>query len=417
MKNTLRKILCAALALVMVFGSIPAFAAEIGDRIEWVDTGYIDGPVSVFYEHAGKATTGKSTISAKNGHFRQYYELEIEKEGYYSLTQSGLEAIDFIFGEVASDGKVYDCFDCEYFSFDDNFSELWYLPEGDIIMGVIFWEGGSNEINLEFMGEEIADIKYDENNFKNLLENEDIGIGETENGYSFSVETDYTVVFPDGREMLSEYGRLRCKIPGNTPYGTHTAKIDFMGYETEQEVSVYRIEDLVESIELENLEDYLVDYLWYNGTYTQRDFRSNITINYTDGTSETFKYGYDEEYGEKNCVTLFGNKDYYINISSSSDVSGPYYGEFTVSIAGHDYIYEKYDNIVKTSVEINKEYLLNNLEYCYTRFTRNVKNITENLTNAKSFDEVIYCIERYVNSLNHIRDMVIEIYNFITFVI
>ena len=65
---------------------------------------------------------------------------------------------------------------------------------------------------------------------------------------------------------------------------------------------------IVESIELSNVDYYLDAYEFYNGRYSFIDYNGEeITVNYTDGTSETFVYGYDEEAGQKREITLFGN--------------------------------------------------------------------------------------------------------------
>ena len=154
MKNTLRKILCAALAFIMAFAAVPAFAAEIGDTIMWYND---DGTVYDEYVLTDIVDVDDTiTINAQSGSCTYSYILNAEKSGYYAVIDTGYPSIhfadDYKDGSAYGDYGYFDALDCSDDSiYPDAF--IVYLEAGEVFFTAYVYDMESATVSFDFLGE------------------------------------------------------------------------------------------------------------------------------------------------------------------------------------------------------------------------------------------------------------------------
>lgn len=409
MKNAVKKIFCAVLALVMVLGSVPAFAAEIGDTVKWVFYDPNDNIYLRDFFYAGTLQEGENELLYNvGGTGRQHYEFEAKNTGYYVYSSSDPEVY---FGKPDSEGKI-NSIDApgEYMEKNGSYCTLIYLTEGTYIIGIEFWDTKEEKLTVKFAGSEIVDLDYNQSDFDNRIINDDIHITELENKFKYFIYSEHTTITFSNGNKLDDYSvHLTFTADGKPTDGINNGKVSLMNYEEDGHSSIYYIDHIIESIELENMEDYLVAYEWYNGRYTFPDYNDEITVNYSDGTSETFVYGYDEENGEKRYVTVLDGEEFLLISHSELALT------FSVRVAQHTFIELKCEEIIKTSISENKTYLKNNLEWKYNRFNSVNGNILEGIKEARSIESVVNYVKYFFQNLKLLTEMGEEIINFIKF--
>ena len=85
MKKTFRKMLASALALVIAFCSVTAFAAEEDKTLDWdiYNAGYV-----YEFEYAGDFTGEKLVVDdgLEGQEYIEYYNVDIPQTGYYAVS-------------------------------------------------------------------------------------------------------------------------------------------------------------------------------------------------------------------------------------------------------------------------------------------------------------------------------------------
>lgn len=274
MKNTIKKILCAALALIMVIGAVPAFAVsfetEVGDMVSWTVNEYGDG---IGYKYGGAIFEGTNKINTKYDCFG----FDAEKTGYYLLSN-----VFFVSAEVINDEPYYDA---TLVSLNDTDSTLVYLDaEEDVFVAA----GNGDTIEIEYMGEGIADIGYDANDFKDTLYGEEVHFNTGKRHYIYV--DGIQIEFTNGRK-INNSGRTALFFNTNEIVnGENTVEYLFPDYELEQIIEVYYIDYYIEDVELHNKEKYLALYSVITEDFmigTPAEWPDIYTVYFTDGTSET----------------------------------------------------------------------------------------------------------------------------------
>ena len=155
MKTTIKRILCAALTLVMILGTVPAFAAEIGDVALWADDRFIDEIYYDEYCYGGKVTEGINHLTSfcRDEYIRYYYEFDVAKNGYYLISN------DAYYGEFGDDGITYyaDYPRASYVETDDGLYNVVYLEEPDSIFYPEFYNFAINYWPSDSKVEPISD--------------------------------------------------------------------------------------------------------------------------------------------------------------------------------------------------------------------------------------------------------------------
>lgn len=404
MRNTIKKIICALLAFAMIFAAIPAFAAEINDVALW-DGGCIEFSCYDEYLYGGEISLGDNHISADvDGEysFFRFYEFNVPETGYYRLS----DYADF--GKIDSDGIIHDtnypftsCYDDEYFY-------VFYLEKGNMIAGYLFEECDSATLEIDYIDDEIEEIVFDRNIITDRIYNSDFHLSEN-NEFDF-YDVDYSVVFSNGEKFEFEDTYLSFRMKDEPVNGKNTVYALFAGFEQEEEATFYYIDTIVESIELSNVDYYLDAFEFYNGRYSFIDYHNEeITVNYTDGTSETFVYGYDEEAGQKREITLFGN-EYFIAI---------YHSELSLTLEVHlaDHVFNTYDcTPVKTNKISNYDYLIQNLKGDFEVFTHCMEYYWDGIIHPAHMESFILSLRFFMGNFTRLGDMAKEIDSYIRFV-
>ncbi|MBQ8763110.1 MAG: hypothetical protein IJZ07_03305 [Clostridia bacterium] len=410
MKNTVKKLLCTALAFIMAFAAIPAFATEIGNKVLW-DEGYDEPGFYDEYRYGGKLTEGKNHLTpflAEEDSYYYYYEFTAAKSGYYYV-DGGV-----CYGEFGDDGILYYAdlpIECSVET-DDGCYDIVYFEEGTVIMGASFkdCERYYNELDVEigYIDDEITDIIFDEKIVENLIINADI----TFFGDLFEIyDQDYIVVFSNGYEIEVESKSLYFTMKNEPVNGTNTVYATFAGYEKPTEATIYYIDYFVESVELSNVEYYLNAYEFYNGRYGFTDYNGEeITVNYTDGTSDTFVYGRYEDEGQTRYITINGKK-YFLGISHSETNL-----ILKVYIAGKTYAEYKCSPI-KADVVSNRSYLMENLDWRWNRFVSDMESYVGKMLDIEYIDRWFTYFEMFLQNFTELGDMASEIIDYIKFFI
>ena len=327
MKKTLRTITSAILIAIIALGStVAAFAT--GGSIEWVDTDY---EASVYYAYGGKELElGTSVINNTNpGDNLVYYEFEAENSGYYTIytEESWIKVPDYM-----QNGKAYDFLPWELI--DDNGKRLYYIEKGENIIGFNLYDNETDTVEIEYLAEEIVDFTIEEEALDNII------IGWDINKYdagTFWITSDSVVTFSNGTELSLEDFEFECTNKEYPSDGKNTATIRF-GDETKKiTYTAYKIESIIDSVELTNVEDYLTAKVDYNNyLYTEGVHGETLTVYFKDGTKTEAVVGYG--YAE---ITLPCGKTVEACI-------GEYWTEgdevcFAIEIAGHNFAEYEYE--------------------------------------------------------------------------
>ncbi len=317
MKNTIKKILCAALALIMAIGAVPAFAVsfetELGNEIMWTVNEIGDG---LGFTYGGAIFEGTNKINTEYDCFG----FDAEKTGYYILSN-----VFSVSAEVVNDEPYYDA---TLVSLMDTDTVLVYLDEEKDV----FVEAGNGDtIEIEYMGEGIADIDYDEKDFEDVI---------------YMKEAFDSCVYIDGIQIEFTNGK-KINHSGKTylafedkelTNGVNTIKFLFTDYELEQTIEVYSIDYFVKNIELNNKEKYLASYKFMDREITflsPYEWPDTFTVYYTDGTSETIT----DDFNQPAEITLPNGKKVEINAYYSHH----YDGSVTLEISAAGYTFNTYE--------------------------------------------------------------------------
>ncbi len=219
-----------------------------------------------------------------------YYEFDVEKSGYYRITTEGTASFAFsksFDGETAT--GTADCLG--YGDTVENiekgiYQSICYLEKGLTAVGVIYYlvsmDDYVNKITIEYVGEDVTGYTIDETTLDDFL----IGINVWEDaGGEFGLSTTGAVTFSSGEtiEMTELY------IPGtcsSTPKeGKNKAIIELFGIEKEIEFTAYRLENIIDSVQIPDVETYSTCKIAYDGTKKFADIQGEeITFKFTDGT-------------------------------------------------------------------------------------------------------------------------------------
>lgn len=363
MKTTLRSILIAALALITVFGSIPAFAAETGGTVMWVD---FFEEESYYYEHlyGGKITEGINELENCTEDGDYYFEFDAPETGYYFVSS------EVYFGEFGEDGNIYDAaYPHEWIETEEECVGIAYLEKGTVVLGAYIWKDEFDSIEIEYIDSEIVDVEYDESLTENLIIGSDIYINENRFWY-FADE--YAVEFSNGRTVSTVDSCLDFELTCDPVNGENTVCMTFGNYKEEKKMNLYYIDSLVESVELSNTEYHINAYEYYDGSHRFFEYcAEEITVSYTDGTSETFVYGWNEEAGQRDYINIFGNK-HYVTVCHEEE-------NFDLNVYIADHLFNSYDckavdadaqgnrDRLREKVELSLEYFIDDAGYYWVK--------------------------------------------------
>lgn len=327
MKKTMKSIIAATLALVMLFCSVPAFAAGADETVKWYwwEDNYHE------YHYEGELEEGAVEFRADiPDHI--YYTFEAKEEGYY------LFAAENSWLYMAAPEEIKDgCFYGEEYADEhigeiaetDDFASLYYLEAGEHIFGVTYGEGTGSPSTLaecggfsfEYCGKEVTDLSFGENSLENLVIGLDIvydehSSAENEVPYGAFID-DVTVTFSSGKSIIISDNGYAVTAQSNIKEGSNNVRIKFLDYEEDAVITVCPVSHFIKSVELSNVEKYMDVKVYYDGTreyYGDYFIGETVTVTFTDGTKKTCEidpFGFTK-------IEFPNGREYYLDASYES---------------------------------------------------------------------------------------------------
>lgn len=309
MKKTLKSILAVTLAFILAFGGFTAFAAE-ENTVEWDFGWWVDE-----YTRSGEAVLGTNTVSYNEDITYQYYDFTAENPGYYSLTFNFTE-IDWA-GFPESYSNNYATGENIVFSVENEniVTIISELEAGSTVLGVDYYnyEVESSEITVEYLGEAITDLVFDEEKLDDFIDGYDIICRGTEG----AMIADFDVVFSSGKSFELEGAQIEFTCE-DFKEGENTVTINFNDFEKEITVTYHSVEHYVSGAELSNSESYTTISYDYNGSsdiyYISGE---SVTVSFTNGKSYTAGIEYNE-----GIVILPNGKEYPVYVDYEYNKEG-----------------------------------------------------------------------------------------------
>lgn len=292
MKRISKILLSVILVATIAFGATSfAFADEASvSSIPWTD---LQGDDYTVYYGKKALVEGENEISIYDVYLDVgqedgeliipivYYDFEAEESGYYYFHP---ETSWFAVAETFDGSAANGC--CETVTYGDETESIVYIEKGKTIIGTYFlvsdFSNAWDTMVIEYLGAEIEDYNIDEGPFDDYL----IGwnIWEDDSGY-FGLCGDCEVSFSSGKtlEMTNvEFHGTCSTVPQE---GENEATIEFFGVEKDIVFTAFYLENLIESVELTNLENYTEFTVDYTGSRRYESCLAELlTVRFTDGT-------------------------------------------------------------------------------------------------------------------------------------
>ncbi len=284
MKRTIKTAAAIFLALMMLCGTVTAFASTPAD-IEWC---FYEGDENLVYTYEGEIVVGADAVKLvgeKEDDF-VYCIFEAEETGYYAVntTDSCWTGIP---GKYEN-GVYYYSKDAFY---SQNFkTKVYYLEAGEHIIGIDLYIGTSEEISIDFLGD-ITEFAFDEDMLSNLTINSNIYKNEYDyeiGDYYFETEN-LTVKFENGTDVTADYVSILVFTDEELTKGEYNVELGYYAfpYRQAETVKLIDVKDVIAKIEINDLELYTELICCYDGEFINGAMGDEgMTITYTDGTTE-----------------------------------------------------------------------------------------------------------------------------------
>ena len=290
MKKTLRTIISALLiAIIALSSAASAFATAIPETINWAATYEELGEYyRAFYYGNKSLSEGKTEIRNTEDYDDLVYFDFVAEEGYYFIDtkRDSWVMIPESFDGTNAIGYI------ESTTIGEEEERVFFLEAGERVIGINFYCMTKDEITIEYLGKEVTDFTVEEDALKDYIINYDIGNWGLEDGVIpyFYTETDSDITFSSGKILNAEDICISGKCNGKIKSGKNTATLEFFGKEKEVEFTAYYVEELIETAELSNVENYLTTKVDYQDWVYYIEVPNEIlTVYFTDGTSTTVK--------------------------------------------------------------------------------------------------------------------------------
>lgn len=257
-------------------------------------------PMKINYK--GNLEIGRNHITFEDGAFIYYVNFYADKPGYYRFTGDYESRLAYCRVNVPiqspSNGNIKDFMDGEG-NYKDGF--VYYLDKGEntlVIEKGIRYEGNESHVDVEYLGEEIAEIVFDEEKVNNVVlgydeyVEGDILLWQKQEGIADGLYANIfplKIIFTDG----TEYDLGECELTyrvkeGELKAGKNTAIFTLWGKPHEKELTLHPVTDYVKEIEVNNLDDFIYAEIGEDGYVYDKPDEIYITVTYADGSKETF---------------------------------------------------------------------------------------------------------------------------------
>lgn len=354
MKKTLKSILAIALTLIMALGSVSAFAASEKEDLLW--DYYSEGVFEKYY-YNGELSLGDNTVAAKDGETFNYFIFDADNAGYY-VFEFDPEIIDLmVTPEYMENGRAIDIDWALTLTETDSYGEplevMLYMDKGENIVGAYFCGSESCNVNIDFIGETITDIEFEENAFQDLVIGADIYTFKNEKEHF--IYLDAAVNFSSGKkiELTDYYFLFTTEKPveaGNVEF-----KLEFFRYTNKYTVEACKITDFIKDIEFAGLDDVGHATVGYATSSCYVPSFDGFKVTYADGTSEII----ESETGSSARITLSNDRTYPVFATPLFEKDGSV--NLVIKVADH--IYQKVPfEVTKLSFSEDLGYFGNKLE-------------------------------------------------------
>ena len=376
MKKTFRKMLASALALVIAFCSVSAFAAEEDKTLDWdiYNAGYV-----YEFEYAGDFTGEKLVVDdgLEGQEYIEYYNVDIPQTGYYVVSVKRISGYysNILFPEKIENGVAYgearkvrlnEEIENEIYTFNS----LYRFSAGETVLGLIYSDAAF-EISFEFVGESVTDIKFEDGAFSGIFEY-DI-CEDSDNGDMLATGIDAEVILSSGKEFKVE--TFVIEHENALVKGENAAEIVFFDYREPVNVTIYEITDYINSVEFKNPESITVKK-YFNGDNGDIEFNGGeeFVVTFTDGTTVN----------TSDFVTLPNGRRYFVR----SVVTGWWNEKPVIMIDVAQYTYSDYDvTAVEAGFEENLQHLKDINSERWAAANYDARNSIEYLGYVDGFNE------------------------------
>lgn len=404
------------LALILSFGTLTsAFAADTDETVKWI---YSDEHYEYveYFINRGAVNEGENEISLEGTSYdeNECYTFDASQDGYYLFTSNGFS---FDISEKTVDGNPVNYANGNYGYDDNNEYRIVYLPEGVTYIGIYsYYNVSVGEIDIEYLGDEIVDIEFDQADFENLIIDYDFGYG---TGIGFDIECEPTFVFANGNEITLKNSYIRFATDGEVEEGENViTTANTFGFEKQITMTCYELSSFIEKIEISNLDKYLKVREYYISGDRGFDFYSSpedadgiqgetLTVTLSDGT----KQNYIIDWYEGVNIILQNGKEIYVYCSDEIYDGKDYF----VLVVGGQVMIEKECEVIEVDDEGNAARLKERIDSVVSRLKRNLAFWFSELINPVygfSFSQVIHRVfnelqVRFGEILGEIRDYTI----------
>lgn len=350
MKKTLKIIIATVLALTIAFCSIPAFAFQYGEKVEWVDERqtYAD-----LYAYSGEMSDGTFYYEAYER--ANCCKLNLENEGFYLFSYDPEKVTEIMVSSLVTDGHPQGWADVLYSA--DGGKALAYITDEEIYFGFAVADGVPGAvISATYYESDIRDIEFEDGVFDELIFAADFELTERENVVEMTLDAEFT--FENGEVFTVERGGFVIEADEAIGRGRYDVTVNYCGYGESAEIDVRLVSDYIAKVEIENLEDYLYVTEYYNGEwisgFASDSFENEkVTITFHDGTTDVLE---EHEIYDYYCLPNGRHYEMWFLVEKNG-------GEFTFvfEIAGQIFVAEKCE-YKRASVGKNFKQLSNYIE-------------------------------------------------------
>lgn len=262
----------------------------------------IIGKMPIKIDYKGKLKPGKNHLTFDGEDFIYYMNFYADKPGYYRFAGDYESRAAYCRVSVpvydSSDGTINEFADGEG-TYKDGF--VYYLDEGEntlVIEKGIRYEGKESYVDVEYLGEEIAEIVFDEEKVNNVVLGYDeyiegdILLWQKQEGIDNGLYANIfpmKIVFTDGTECDLGNCELNYRVKeGELKEGKNTAIFTLWGETYEKELTLRPVTDYVKEIKVDNLDDFIYAEIGEDGYVYDKPDEIIMTVTYADGSKETF---------------------------------------------------------------------------------------------------------------------------------
>ncbi len=293
----MKKFLSFILAAIILACPLCSFATNAAETMDWYfcDDEFLNESDPWIYTFGGETALGENEITYDGENYFAYFTFNAETSGYYYLECTDAEIGWFAFPECTKNGTAYREATSYYLSEDDINKEIIFkLDAGETVLGIDFLYSANPEdkynISIEYLGEEITDIRFEDGTFENLILNYDLYDSDLS-----EILADFEIVFSNGKsfEIEEEYICLQSE---NYKWvkGENKASIDFMGFEKEVVVTAFEITDFIKDVNFTNYDDFKNIKREFRDIYSDDIYGAELIFTLASGEMVEFDSNYDE---------------------------------------------------------------------------------------------------------------------------